>query len=96
MAIGGLTESSLRSLQHSAVHGLIGVDGHLPWIVSKHNILHPLTGGEHIVRPSDTLTHSQNIKVVAEEVQVDIGLFQRIGRVKLDLTLGQRAQKDRQ
>jgi hypothetical protein len=69
------------------------VDRHLPRIISSNDILHTLTVRKHIVCPADTFAHGEDIEIVAEEVKVDVSLLQRIGRVQLDLSFGERAKQ---
>lgn len=89
----GLTVSSLAAVQNSSLHVLIGVERHLEGVLLDDNVLETGTGGQDIVGPADTLAHGQDVQVVGEEVEVDVGLNQRVGAVQGDLTLGQRAQQ---
>lgn len=71
-------ECSLATVEHSTLHLLGRVEGHLPRVLRDHQGTENVCLGEHIVGESDTLTHGQDIEVVGEEVQVDVGLLERV------------------
>lgn len=92
-ARGILTETSLATVKNSPLHFGVRLEGHAPRILADNDILEASAGSKDIIGPADTLSHGQNIQVIAKEVEVDVGLDQRVGAVQSDLTLGQRAQQ---
>ena len=70
-----LTESSLASVQNSLIHVIVRMERHPPGIFPNNNVLEPSTVGENIVCLVYTLPHGQNIQIVGEEVEIDVGLY---------------------
>jgi hypothetical protein len=78
-------ESRLAPFQDGPIHGLVGGPRHGPRVVAFHEILHGLTVHQDVVDEPNTLAHSDQIDVVAEEVEVDGRLVQVRGGPKTDL-----------
>jgi hypothetical protein len=82
-----LTESSLASIQNSSLHLVIRVERHLPGILGQDNVFEAGTVGQNIVRPADTLTHSQDIQIIGKEVEVDVRLYLGVRVIQSNLAL---------
>lgn len=90
----GLTESSLRAFQDHLIHSGVGSAGHRPWVITLHDILHALAVHDDVVDEADALAQRDDVEIVGEEVQVDVGLLERVGRVQLHgAVAGERAQE---
>lgn len=87
-------ERGLGAVEHSALHELVVVQRHVPGILGLDDILEPVAVLEHVVGVPDALADGDDVEVVVEVVQVDVGLLQRVGAVEGDLAaLGDRADE---
>lgn len=81
---GRLTEAGLRSLLDHRVHGLIRASRHGPGVVLLNNVLHAVAVHENVVDEANTLSHGNQIQVIGEKVDVDVGLLEGVRRVERD------------
>lgn len=78
-------ESSLAAIQNSVVHRHIIVQGHLPGVFTYDDVLEAFTLGKDIITEPDTFSHGNDVKVIGEEVQVDVRLHEWIRAVESHL-----------
>lgn len=78
-------ERGLGAVKHSALHELIVMQRHVPGIFGLDDILEPVAVLEHVVGVPDALADGDDVEVVVEVVQVDVGLLQGVGAVEGDL-----------
>lgn len=81
-----LTESCLRSFQNHPVHSGIRSTGHGPGIIFPNDIFHAVSIHENIIHKPNSLSECQKIEVAGEEIEIDIGLIECVGRLQFDLT----------
>ena len=87
-------ERSLATVENRALHLLVGLERHLPRVLSLDKGAERFGLGEHVVGEADALAHGDDVEVVGEEVEVDVGLLEGVGAVESDRSgLGDRAHQ---
>lgn len=74
-------ETCLRPLKDLSDHALVRATGHRPGVVALNNVLHPVAVHENVVDKADTFAKGNEVKVVREEVEVDVRLLKGVDRV---------------
>jgi hypothetical protein len=75
-------EGCLGAIENSSLHGLIIIQRHIPGVFTFNDILETVSILEDIVGKSDAFANSDDIKIIAEVIKVDVGLLKRVGAVQ--------------
>lgn len=87
-------ERGLATVENRALHLLVGLERHLPRVLGLDERTERFSLGEHVIGEADALAHGDDVEVVDEEVEVDVGLLEGIGAVEGDRAgLGDRAHQ---
>ena len=87
-------ERGLATVENRALHLLVGLKGHLPWVLGINERAERFSLGEQVVGEADALAHGDDVEVVGEEVEVDVGLLEGVGAVEGDRSgFGDRAHQ---
>lgn len=82
-----LTISRLASLHDCLLHRFVGLPREREWVFLANDVLESFTVHENVIDKPDAFSQGDEIQIVREVVQVDVGLVQRVGRANLDLTV---------
>lgn len=77
-----LTEASLRALEDHFDHSLVGRPWHGPRVITLDDVLHPLSVHDDVINEANTFPQGNEVQLVGEEIDVDLGLIQGVCRVQ--------------